>query len=188
MSKPMSCKDAIALWEKAHGAAAAEAREVELQFQWPPVEKRSRSSTLVACEKLSLSSNMIDKIAGIAGMKNLKILALGRNNIKSIAGIETVADTLEELWISYNIIDKLKGIGAMKRLRVFYISHNMIKEWAEFNRLQDCPALKDINFTGNPLCEAQADVETWRTLVAARLKQVSKLDGIPIVRDTDFLN
>lgn len=37
--------------------------------------------------KLSLSSNMIDKIAGIAGMRNLKILSLGRNYIKSLAGI-----------------------------------------------------------------------------------------------------
>lgn len=28
---------------------------------------------------------MIDKITGIAGMKNLKILSLGRNYIKSLA-------------------------------------------------------------------------------------------------------
>ncbi|CAG9110362.1 unnamed protein product [Plutella xylostella] len=51
MSKPTTCKDAIALWEKQHGAAAAEAREVELQFQWPPVEKMDAAlSTLTACE------------------------------------------------------------------------------------------------------------------------------------------
>ncbi|CAH2068383.1 unnamed protein product, partial [Iphiclides podalirius] len=81
---------------------------------------------------------MIDKIAGIAGMRNLKILSVGRNYIKNLAGIETVADTLEELWISYNPIDKLKGIGALKNLRVLYISNNNIKEWVEFNRLQ-CP-------------------------------------------------
>lgn len=37
--------------------------------------------------KLSLSSNMIDKIAGIAGMRNLKVLSLGRNYIKSLAGV-----------------------------------------------------------------------------------------------------
>ncbi|KAG7304031.1 hypothetical protein JYU34_010956 [Plutella xylostella] len=55
MSKPTTCKDAIALWEKAHGAAAAEAREVELQFQWPPVEKMDAAlSTLTACEYWTL--------------------------------------------------------------------------------------------------------------------------------------
>lgn len=30
---------------------------------------------------------MIDKIAGIAGMRNLKILSVGRNYIKSLAGV-----------------------------------------------------------------------------------------------------
>ncbi|CAK1599557.1 unnamed protein product [Parnassius mnemosyne] len=184
--KPTTCKDAIARWEKAKEETAAEAKVIELQFQWPPIEKMDGAlSTLVNCEKLSLSSNMIDKIAGIAGMRNLKILSLGRNYIKSLAGIETVADTLEELWISYNSIDKLKGVGALKNLRIFYISNNTIKEWAEFNRLQECPALRDLVFIGNPLCENQPDVETWRTQASNRLQQITKLDGIPIVRDTD---
>ncbi|XP_059047527.1 dynein axonemal light chain 1 [Achroia grisella] len=184
--KPTTCKEAIARWEKEKGENAADAKVIELQFQWPPIEKMDGAlSTLVACEKLSLSTNMIDKIAGIAGMRSLKILSLGRNYIKSLAGIETVAETLEELWISYNPIDKLKGIGALKSLRVLYMSNNMIKEWAEFNRLQECPALKDLVFIGNPICDNQPDVETWRTQASNRLQQITKLDGIPIVRDTD---
>lgn len=65
-------------------------------------------STLGVCEKLSLSTNMIDKIYGISGMKNLRILSLGRNYIKQISGLEGVSDTLEELWLSYNLIEKLK--------------------------------------------------------------------------------
>ncbi|KAG6463151.1 hypothetical protein O3G_MSEX013700, partial [Manduca sexta] len=135
--KPTTCKEAIARWEKAKNESAADAKVVELQFQWPPIEKMDGAlSTLVNCEKLSLSSNMIDKIAGIAGMRSLKILSLGRNYIKSLAGIETVAETLEELWISYNPIDKLKGIGSLKNMRVLYMCNNMVKEWVEFNRLQ----------------------------------------------------
>ncbi|XP_063546142.1 dynein axonemal light chain 1-like [Cydia strobilella] len=182
--KPTSCKEAIARWEKAKEQVATEATVIELQFQWPPIEKMDGVlSTLVACEKLSLSSNMIDKIAGIAGMKSLKILSLGRNNIKSLAGIETVADTLEELWMSYNPIDKLKGIGAMKNLRVFYLSNALIKEWVEFNRLQECPALIDLVLSGNPLCDSQPDVDTWRAQACNRLQQITKLDGIPVIRD-----
>ncbi|XP_068629031.1 dynein axonemal light chain 1-like [Battus philenor] len=184
MSKPTTCKDAIARWEKAKEQVAAEATVIELQFQWPPIEKMDGAlSTLVNCEKLSLSSNMIDKIAGIAGMRNLKILSLGRNNIKSLAGIETVADTLEELWFSYNPMDKLRGVGTLKNLRVFYMANNMVKEWVEFNRLQECPALRDLVFIGNPLCENQPDVDTWRTQACNRLHQITKLDGIPIVRE-----
>lgn len=37
-----------------------------------------------------MSTNMIDKIAGIAGMRSLKILSLGRNYIKSLAGIVSI--------------------------------------------------------------------------------------------------
>ena len=37
--------------------------------------------------KLSLSSNCIERITNLGNMKNLKILSLGRNNIKSISGI-----------------------------------------------------------------------------------------------------
>ncbi|CAH4015397.1 dynein axonemal light chain 1-like [Pieris brassicae] len=184
--KPTTCKEAIARWEKKTGENATEAKVLELQFQWPPIEKMDGAlSTLVACEKLSLSSNMIDKIVGIAGMRSLKILSLGRNYIKSLAGIETVSETLEELWISYNQIDKLKGIGVLKALRVLYMSNNVVKEWAEFNRLQECPSLRDVMFIGNPICDNQPDVETWRTQASNRLQQITKLDGIPILRDTD---
>lgn len=42
-------------------------------------------------------------------LKNLKILSLGRNNIRELNGIEAVGETLEQLWISYNQIEKLKG-------------------------------------------------------------------------------
>ncbi|KAJ2946555.1 hypothetical protein O0L34_g12609 [Tuta absoluta] len=180
---PMSCKEAIAAWEKDKNKVAGEAEVIELQFRWPPIEKMDGAlSTLTACKKLSLSTNMIDKIAGIAGMRNLKILSLGRNYIKSLAGIETVADTLEELWISYNPIDKMKGIGSMKQLVVFYMANAMVKEWIEFNRLQDCPKLRDVVFIGNPIMENQPDVDTWREQAAKRLSQITKLDGVPIIR------
>ncbi|XP_041974022.1 dynein axonemal light chain 1-like [Aricia agestis] len=181
--KPTTCKEAIARWERETGQTAAEATVVELQFQWPPIEKMDGAlSSLTACEKLSLSSNMIDKIAGIAGMRNLKILSLGRNNIKSLAGIETVSESLEELWISYNVIDKLRGVAALRRLRVLYMSNNNVKEWVEFNRLQELPQLRDLVFIGNPLYDNQPDVETWRNQACRRLDQITKLDGIPIVR------
>ncbi|XP_026323687.1 dynein light chain 1, axonemal-like [Hyposmocoma kahamanoa] len=185
--KPLTCKEAITRWEKEKGEVASEATVIEMQFQWPPIEKMDGAlSTLVNCEKLSLSSNIIDKIAGIAGMRNLKILSLGRNNIKTLSGIETVAETLEELWISYNGIDKLKVMTAMKNLKVFYIANNNIREWAEVNRLQDCPNLRDLVLFGNPVMDTQADAETWRNQVQNRLKQVSKIDGVPIVRVEDF--
>lgn len=73
----------------------------------------------------------IDTFIGISGMKNLKILSLARNYIKTFSGLEGVADTLEQLWISYNIIEKTKGVGALKKLKVLYIGNNVIKDWGK---------------------------------------------------------
>ncbi|XP_065222276.1 dynein axonemal light chain 1-like isoform X2 [Planococcus citri] len=145
----------------------------------------SNLGNLVNCEKLSLSTNMIEKITGLVGMKHLKVLSVGRNYIKSFAGLDSVADTLEELWISYNFIEKLKGIDVLKKLKVLYMSNNLVKEWAEFNKLQECPCLEDLNFVGNPIHDTLEDAE-WRIEVHKRLPNLKKLDGEPIVPDQTF--
>lgn len=135
MSRPTTIKEAIRRWEEKHpDQPIAEALEVGFQFQWPPIEKMDNSlAALTKCTKLSLSTNMIEKITGISALKNLKILSLGRNYIKSFSGLEGVSDTLEELWISYNLIEKVKGIQVLKKLKVLYIGNNSIKEWGEYN-------------------------------------------------------
>lgn len=65
VGKPTTCKDAIRRWEEATGLEASSATEVNLSFQWPPIEKMDNAfSALGKCEKLTLSTNMIEKIAG----------------------------------------------------------------------------------------------------------------------------
>ncbi|XP_055361498.1 dynein axonemal light chain 1 isoform X4 [Betta splendens] len=130
MAKSTTVKEALAKWEEKSGEKANEAKAIKLYSQIPPIEKMDASlSTLTNCEKLSLSTNCIEKISNLNGLKNLKILSLGRNNIKSLSGLEAVGDTLEELWISYNLIEKLKGIQSLKNLKVLYMSNNLVKEW-----------------------------------------------------------
>lgn len=49
--KATTCKEAIAKWEKDHNESAAEATVIELQFQWPPIERMDGAlSTLVNCQ------------------------------------------------------------------------------------------------------------------------------------------
>lgn len=91
---------------------------------------------------------MIDRIANLGNLKNLKILALGRNNIKSFDGLDVLADNLEELWISYNVIEKMKGISNMRKLKVLHMSNNMVKDWAEVVKLADMNSLQDFLFVG----------------------------------------
>lgn len=185
MAKATSIKDAIAKFEETQGKKASECDEVKLFAQIPPVEKMDASlSTLTACVKLSLSTNCIEKIANLNGLKNLKVLSLGRNNIKSLTGLEAVGDTLEELWISYNRIEKLKGVNVLKKLKVLYMSNNEVKDMGEFVKLDDLPCLVELVFAGNPLEETLSAQGNYRGIVAEKMPKLKKLDGGPIIRDT----
>ncbi|XP_015127954.1 dynein light chain 1, axonemal [Diachasma alloeum] len=185
VGKPTTCKDALRRWEEENGQEASSAIEIVLSFQWPPIEKMDNSlSSLVNCEKLSLSTNIIEKISCLSALKNLKILSLGRNFIKGFTGLEALGETLEELWISYNCIEKMKGIQTMKNLRVLYMSNNQVREWNEFMRLQELTNLRELLFVGNPLCES-FETEPWRAEIARRLPNLEKLEGEPIIHTED---
>ncbi|KAL5006499.1 hypothetical protein ScPMuIL_015305 [Solemya velum] len=128
-AKGTTIKEALARWEEKSGEKSKDAKVVKLNGILPPVDKMDASlSTLACCEQLSLSTNNIEKIANLNGLKNLKILSLGRNNIKSLTGLEAVGDTLQELWISYNLIEKLKGVNVLKKLKVLHMSNNLVKD------------------------------------------------------------
>jgi len=186
MSKGTTIKEGLQRWEEKNGQKASEASRVDLYAQLPPIEKMDASlSTLTNCERLSLSTNCIEKIANLNGLKNLKILSLGRNNIKSLTGLEAVGDTLEELWISYNFIEKLKGINVLKKLKILYMSNNSVKDWGEFQKLADLPSLIDLLFVGNPLEEKHTAEGDWRDKVSDKLKKLRKLDGVPVIRNED---
>lgn len=94
---------------------------------------------------------MIEKISGLTTLSNLKILSLARNNIKSFAGLEALADTLEELWISYNVIDKMKGLLGMHKLKVLYMSNNNVEDWSEVQKLNELESLQDLELVGKEL-------------------------------------
>ncbi|XP_072343495.1 dynein axonemal light chain 1 [Scyliorhinus torazame] len=186
MAKATTIKEALAKWEERSGEKAAEAVEVKLYGQVPPIEKMDASlSTLSNCEKLSLSTNCIEKIANLNGLKKLTILSLGRNNIKNLNGLEAVGETLEELWISYNLIEKLKGIHAMRKLRVLYMSNNLVKDWAEFGKLADLPNLVDLVFVGNPIEEKYSSEGSWVEEATKRLTRLKKLDGVPVIKQVE---
>ncbi|XP_067681715.1 dynein axonemal light chain 1-like [Haliotis asinina] len=185
-AKGTTIKEALAKWEEKNEQKASEAQEVKLYGQMPPIEKMDASlSTLTCCSKLSLSTNCIEKIANLNGLKHLQILSLGRNNIKSLTGLEAVGDTLQELWISYNLIEKLKGINVLKKLKVLYLSNNLVKDWGEFGKLSDLPCLEDLLMVGNPLEEKHSAEGDWRDLASKRLPKLKKLDGVPVIRDEE---
>jgi len=173
-----SCKDAISKWQEEHkDVKASDAKNVKLICQLPSITKMDNAlNMLTSCEHLSLSTNAIERINPLPGLKNLKILSLGRNNIKKIEKLEDVAATLEELWLSYNKIEKLDGLSGMNRLRVLFLSNNKIKTFDELLKLRECPALEEILLLGNS-CYDDLLKDTYTKEVIRRLPTLKKLDG-----------
>ena len=131
-----TCAQAIKNWESKHGKKSEEATEIKLCCTIPPLVKMDKTfSSLKKCEQLSLSTNMIDRMGSLSGMTNLKILSIGRNNIKKIEKLDEVATTLEQLWISYNQIATLEGLSPLQNLHTLYMSNNLIKSFSELNHL-----------------------------------------------------
>lgn len=65
--KATTIKEALRRWEEKNNQIASEAKEMSLCFEYPPIEKMDNSlAVLTQCTKLSLSTNMIEKVSGIS--------------------------------------------------------------------------------------------------------------------------
>jgi len=129
-----SCAQAIKNWEsKNNGVKAEDAIEIKLCCQIPPIAKMDPKPLIALknCEILSLSTNTIDRMVSLSGMTKLRVLSLGRNNIKKLEKLDEVASSLEQLWISYNQISSLDGIASLVNLHTLYMSNNAIKSFGE---------------------------------------------------------
>lgn len=156
---------------------AAEEPKVLLIGMLPPIAKMDKDITqLKECVHLGLSTNLIEKIGtGLKELKKLKILSLGRNNIRKLEQLDIPG--LEQLWISYNKIDKLTGLDKLKNLKVLYMSNNLINSWSEIDRLANqCPDLVDVLFYNNPIQQSEKE-EEYRIKMIMRLPKLNRLDG-----------
>jgi dynein light chain 1 len=176
----MSCKEAIRRFEEKNECSAAEAKHVRMTGMVPSIEKLDENlNTLEACEKLSISTNMIDRMIPLPRLKNLKILSLGRNNIKRIMGLEDVGQTLESLWLSYNSIDRLDGLQPCIKLHTLYISNNKIKQWDEVSKLAQLPEINNVLLVGNTIYSKDTQEESW-PIVIKRVPQLGVLDDVTV--------
>lgn len=176
-----TCKEAIAAWQLANpDQPIGEAKKVSLICQLPPIKKFDNSlNNLVSCEHLSLSTNQIDKIQPLPGLKNLKILSVGRNNIKRIEKLDDLADSLEQLWASYNSIERLDGLQNMHKLKILYLSNNNIKNFDEISKLNELQSLEELLLTGNPCYQGLSKADQISEVIR-RLPRLKKLDAIVI--------
>lgn len=172
-----SLSQALKTWETKNDAKSVDASELMLYAQLPPINKLDNSlNTLSNCEKLSLSTNMIDRMASFAGMSKLRILSLGRNNIKKVEKLEDVASSLEQLWISYNQISSLDGLGCLSNLTTLYCARNLLKSFDELDKLVSLTSLREVLFVGNPFGEGIPKSD-YRVEIIRKIPQITKIDG-----------
>ena len=131
---------------------------------------------LEQCEKLSLSTNQIERVLPLPKLKNLKILSLARNNIKRITGLDEIGQSLEQLWISYNQIEKLEGLNGCVKLTTLFISNNRIKVWDELTKLANSENFQTILLVENPIYGTN-DFDAVAPRVVKRIPQLQYLDS-----------
>lgn len=106
----------------------------------------------------------------------MEILSIGRNNLKKLENLDSVAGTLRQLWISYNNIVGLNGIEKLQNLEVLYMSNNKVHDVKEIERLQALPKLEELLFRNNVfhtrvLSENGGDEKEYRLQIIQRCAQ-----------------
>lgn len=174
----MSLQTAIKIWSESNPDKKIEQESVvKLMCTTPPIDRidNSVNTLLQNVVRLSLSTNCIDKIP-LLSLPNLRVLSLGRNQIKKISGLEEIGATLVELWISYNQVATLDGLACCSALETLFISNNKIKEESELKKLTANVKLTNCNFFGNSFAEGLSRTEA-RVLVAKNCPWIKIIDG-----------
>ena len=144
-----TCAAALKAWAEENKEAPEDAKVVKLYAQMPPISKLDQKlNELKNCVHLSLSTNCIDRINVNLALPRLRILSMGRNNLKKIEKVEGCAGTMEELWISYNSISSLDGIDSLSKLTTLYMSNNKLHDFGELSKLAGLSDLRDVLFVG----------------------------------------
>ncbi|EUD67051.1 dynein light chain 1, axonemal [Plasmodium inui San Antonio 1] len=192
MAKEVTISQCIKNWEQKNGKTEkrrlgesrrgrrrkiSEEEEVSFICHVPLIEKLDNSiNSLEKCKRLSLSTNRIEKLIPMSGLKNIEILSLGRNCIKKFQFLEDISATLKQLWISYNFIDKLDNLQSLKKLQVLYLFHNKIKNIEEVDKLNALPELAELGLKGNPLYEGKTN-EYMKLVILKKLPQLKVVDN-----------
>mgnify|MGYP006174186989 CR=1 FL=1 len=175
-----TCSAALKAWAEENKEAPEDAKIVKLYAQMPPISKLdNKLNDLKNAVHLSLSTNTIDRINVALALPKLRILSLGRNNIKKIEKLEQCSGTLEELWLSYNAISILDGVDSLSKLTTLYMSNCKLHSWDELNKLSGLTELRDVLFVGNPFYDGLTP-EQQRVEVLKRLPQLAKIDGVMV--------
>ena len=185
MPAGLSLREAVRMWEQKTGLSPNETTDVNLMCQLPtPIDRLDESiNQFLIVEKLTISTNAIERFVPMPKLQQLKILSLGRNALKRIQYLDDLAGTLEQLWLSYNQIDKLDNLQNLQKLHTLLIANNKIKNWDEVAKLSANTELKIVMLVGNPIYTATQRADNW-PMVVRRAPQIESIDGVMVSAQT----
>jgi Leucine-rich repeat (LRR) protein len=144
-------------------------------------------------EFLKLNDSIIRSFRDIGtSFKNVRILHLGRCELKNIQGIQ-VFEQLEELYIGYNEIDSLFDISFIEYLSVLDFEGNNIKDIDQLIYLKRCTELTHVNMKNNPLelgapqvfASMSEDISTL-SLSEKRIEYYKRMkQNVPLIEELD---
>jgi dynein light chain 1 len=90
-----TCSAALKAWAEEQKEAPEDAKVVKLYAQMPPISKLdNKLNDLKNVVHLSLSTNCIDRINVALALPKIRILSMGRNNLKKIEKLDGCSSTL----------------------------------------------------------------------------------------------
>ena len=141
---------------------------------------------LSSLEHLKLNDSIIPTFRDIGtSFKNVRVLHLGRCELKEVQGIQAF-EQLEELYISYEI-DELFDIGFIEHLAVLDFEGNNVKDFDQLYYLKRCRNLTHVNMKYKP-------VQMGKNTIGASGKKLAEIKGeyyekmkefVPMIEELD---
>ena len=124
---------------------------------------------------LSIQSNRLTMISGLADLPNLEEIYMSHNALTEISGLDG-NHNLRVLDVSNNQIQRLSGFKQLSRLEELWASSNLLGSFEEIEReLKDKQDLNTVYFEANPL--QLKNPALYRNKVRLALPQIEKIDA-----------
>jgi len=120
------------------------------------IKKKHPGKKLEKMKYLNLWGEDIENIDIISEMKSLKLINLSANKISSLKPLENLA-----------------------QLKEVYLRQNNISDLNQINYLSNCPHLKSLWLTGNPICKNN---DEFLKAITEKLPNLASLDNKPIAQ------
>eukprot|EP00051_Salpingoeca_urceolata_P026426 m.477256 g.477256 ORF g.477256 m.477256 type:complete len:552 (+) comp20796_c0_seq1:152-1807(+) len=133
-------------------------------------------------QQLKLSNSVIASVRDLGTtLTNLRVLWMARCGLQDLDGIGALY-SLKELYLAFNDIQECSALNMLDQLESLDLEGNKVTEFDQIEFLGLCRSLSNLTLSGNPVCEAQGSVHSYRQRVFAAMPSLRLLDDQPLGR------